>query len=61
MSRFRPSMLLGVEAGLKKRKDQNSGWVADEESERWGSREQQSWHQEPKVNSQCGPLPALIS
>lgn len=23
-------------AWLKKRKDQNSGWVADEESERWG-------------------------
>lgn len=46
---------LGVEAGLKKK----PGWVANEESELWVSREQQSWQPEPKFNSQCGPLPAL--
>ena len=33
MSRFRPNVPLGVEAGLKQRKGQNSGWVANEESE----------------------------
>lgn len=36
MSRFRPNVPLGVEAGLKQRKGQNSGWVANEESELLG-------------------------
>ena len=48
--------------GGAKEEERLEPWTAaNEESERWGSREQQSWQPEPKFNSQCGPLPALNS